>query len=391
MNLGDIVIKITGTTKGLQTASRKAQNILSSLGKSATSLPALLTGAGAAGVGVGLAKVADSYSTMASQLEYVTGSAAEAEEVQNALYEISKQTGTSMEDNANSFVKLAQAQKLTGLTTEQNLDAIKTINTLMIQTGTSGQQASSAMLQLSQALTSGKLAGDEFRSVAENAPGLLNAMGEAMGIPREQLKEMSAAGELTSERLGQAFLQMSLDAQTFGTELPETYQRGFNMIVLALERLWDMINDDTGFIGMWMDAMENLTLYIEENSGAIVEWFKTGLATVVENKDKILQTFQSIGSAVLWVSDIIVKAIEGFRTFYEYFTANWGVAQEALALNGQEQFINNILQEEGLQEEYDALDNGGSGTTIINNNYNPVTRQEISDITNQQIINEARQ
>lgn len=390
-SLGELVIGITATTKGLTAAANKTRSILRDLGRSVTSLPALLTGAATGGAVVGLAKIADEYAVLGAQLEYVSGSAAAAGEIQETLYQISKETGTSVKDNANSFVKLMQAQKLTGLTTEQNLAAIKTLNTLMVQTGTSGDEASRAMRQLSQALTRGKLMGDEFVSLAENAPGLLTAMGEAMGIPREQLKEMSTAGELTSERMGQALIQMTQDAQTFGTELPDTFQRGFNSVVLALERAWDAVNDDTGIMGMWMDAMGDLTAYVEQNTGAIINWFSEGFAVIIANKDKILSTFQSIGGAIMWIAQVVAQAIEGFRTFAEYFSANWGVAQAALDLHGQEQFINNMLQEEGTADEYNAIDpRAGSGATIINNNYNPVTRQEIENITNTQLTNEAR-
>lgn len=388
-NLGNLVIGITATTKGLQAASRKTQSILSGLGRTATSLPAILTGAGVAGGALGLARVADEYAVLGAQLEYVTGSAKEAEKIQERLYTVSKKTGTQVTDNANSFVKLTQAQKLTKLTTEQNLQAIETINSLMIKTGTSGAQASAAMLQLSQALTSGKLAGDEFRSLAENAPGFLNALAEAMGMPREELKQLAKEGEITSERMGQAFIKLAEDGQSMATDLPGTFARGWNQVVLALERAWDKVNDENGFIGLWMDATTRLTEHIETNTDAIVEWFERGFKSILDNKDNIVFAIEAIGNAIKFVYDWTMKAIEGYRSLMASFNASQEVLQERNNLSNQQAFIDNIVKEEGLEDEYNAIENT-SRASIVNNFNQNVSRSDVEAITNQQLALGAR-
>ncbi len=270
--LGKLSIAITATTKGLDKAAAKAKKALKSIGSAANSLGGVLGIAGTGAAALGLVRVADAYSVMGSQLEYVTGSAEKAEHVQSQLYEISKQTGTNMKENADSFTKLTQAQEQTGLTTEQNLKVIGTLNALMIKTGTSGSQASAAMLQLSQALTSGKLAGDEFRSMSENAPGLLNALGEAMQIPRDQLKQMASDGELTSERLAQAFLDIAESGAVAFEDLPETASKGWNAVVLAFEQAWDKINDKTGIMKSLHDMLLEVGNWLEENTERFVEW-----------------------------------------------------------------------------------------------------------------------
>ena len=62
------------------------------------------------------------------------------------------------------------------------------------------------MLQLSQAFGSGRLAGDEFRSVSENMPILLDILAEKLGVARGELKEMAAEGLITSDVLKDALI-----------------------------------------------------------------------------------------------------------------------------------------------------------------------------------------
>lgn len=288
LNVG---INARGATKGakkvvkaLDTISRKAGGLAS---KAFRPLNLAIAGIGSAASIVGLAKISDSYTVMASQLEYATGSTSDAVDVQKKLYEVSKQTGTSMKENANSFVKLSQAAKLTGLSMDENLQVIGTLNALMIKTGTTGAQASAAMLQLSQALTSGKLAGDEFRSMAENAPGVLNALSEAMDIPRENLKAMATAGELTSEKLGAAFLQIAESGNVAFEELPKTAAKGWNAIVLAFQTAWAAIGDESGVM-LWLhDSLMSLANWIETNSYIFGQWF-------MDMKDNIVDAWPEI-------------------------------------------------------------------------------------------------
>ena len=72
-------------------------------------------------------------------------------------------------------------------------------NTVARLSGLSSAQAAGAFFQLSQALGSGRLQGDEFRSIAEQVPGLLTAVAKTTGIAQQKLKEYASQGKLTSD------------------------------------------------------------------------------------------------------------------------------------------------------------------------------------------------
>jgi len=89
-----------------------------------------------------------------------------------------KPLGTSLEDIRTTFIGFNTAAKLGGATS---------------------QEASNAFRQLAQALGSGKLAGDEFRSVSEQIPLVLKPLSEELGVSTGELKKLAAEGNLTSE------------------------------------------------------------------------------------------------------------------------------------------------------------------------------------------------
>lgn len=307
---------VTIDAKGAVLGAKRVKNSLEGIDRKAKSttniinpMNAAIGAIGSAAALVGISRITDSYQVLALQLEYATGSTEGAASAQKKLYDISKQTGTSIDENANAFVKLQQAQKLTKLSSDDNFKVIKALNTLMIQTGTSGQQASAAMLQLSQALTSGQLSGDEFKSMAENAPGVLNMMAEAMKIPREELKAMAADGELTSQRLGKALLDIANNAETGLKPLPNTVGKAWNQVVLAFENAWDRINDDTGIMGMVADGIAWLADWIEAKTPALVEWVSKLVQSLQENWPEIQTYLAGVAENFARIWNVIINNV----------------------------------------------------------------------------------
>ncbi len=327
-SLGKLVIQITANTKGLEKAAGKVKSTLGSIGRAATSLPGLLGIAGGGAAVAGLVKMADEYTVMGTQLEYLTGSAEAADKAQEGLHQIAKKTGSTMSDLVGTYVKFNQAQEMTGLSAEENMKAIGAVVTTMIKTGTSGQQASAAVLQLGQALTSGTLAGDEFKSMSENASGLLNQLGEAMGIPRSELKKLASEGELTSKRVGQALLKIANDSEDMYEGLPETAARGLNSISLSFQKLWNDINTDTGIMSQIFEGLAKLDSWISQNSEQIKAWVNDGWGYLVTKSPQIIATFTNIGSALSGMLAIVFKAIDGWNKLIEAYKA-WETLQEA--------------------------------------------------------------
>ena len=134
----------------------------------------------------------------------------------------------------------AEAQKTFGLSATEALEGITNItarlaplkvgvediktvffgfNTAAKLAGASAVESSNAFRQLAQALGSGRLAGDEFRSVSEQVPTILAPIAEELGVTIGKLKELAADGQLTSEVVLRALGRVGEDGSKFLKEL----------------------------------------------------------------------------------------------------------------------------------------------------------------------------
>lgn len=156
--------------------------------------------------------------------------------------------GVKIDAYASLYTKVGNAAKDYIKTQEDLLGITDTISQALVVGGASAQEASAVMTQFSQALASGVLQGDEFRSMAEAAPQYLDKLSETMKIPREQLKKMASDGKLTAKAVIEATRQMS---DYFGDkfkEMPMTVGRAMTVVGNRFARMLDKMNRDSNFV-----------------------------------------------------------------------------------------------------------------------------------------------
>lgn len=156
--------------------------------------------------------------------------------------------GVKIDAYASLYTKVGNAAKDYIKTQEDLLGITDTISQALVVGGASAQEASAVMTQFSQALASGVLQGDEFRSMAEAAPQYLDKLSETMKIPREQLKKMASDGKLTAKAVIEATRQMS---DYFGDkfkQMPMTVGRAMTVVGNRFARMLDKMNRDSNFV-----------------------------------------------------------------------------------------------------------------------------------------------
>ena len=151
-------------------------------------------------------ETADAMMSMSSRIKLVTNDDAERLQVESRLYQMSMKNRTSLEDLGDLYYKTASSAKQFGASQEDVLKLTDIVSKSLIVGGADTAQQKSTILQLSQALSSGVLQGDELRSLRENAPILMDQISKFFGVSMAGLKEMGAKGELTTEKLMQAIL-----------------------------------------------------------------------------------------------------------------------------------------------------------------------------------------
>lgn len=203
--LGASQQQLKAYARNLDELDRKTKSLASSTLSLASSAKAA---AGAFGVGIAFTQItnlSDSYTKFTAQLKNATTSAADFGQAYQNVQNIAKSTQFDIEAVGTTYSRLSNATRDLGISQQKVSDIVETIGLSLKTQGATTAEASSAMLQLSQAFGSGRLQGDEFRSAMENVPGLMRELAKSMGVPIGQLKQMSSDGLITADVLVKAF------------------------------------------------------------------------------------------------------------------------------------------------------------------------------------------
>ena len=210
----------------------------------------------------------------------------EVGKVTDMIYQSAQDARTSMDDFATTFLKVQLSTERYGLSTEQAVQVTNTLAKAMVVGGATASETASVMLQFSQALSKGKLDGDEFRSVMENSPVLMRALakeaGKTMGVVNAGQKDLmkwskegkltfdillntllNASGEIgskfekTNETLNQSFTKLSNTWAIFVNDvaqesgLTDYLKQGFKNLNDVFSSMSGVIAKITGFLGSW--------------------------------------------------------------------------------------------------------------------------------------------
>lgn len=178
----------------------------------------------------GSAAYLDNLSQIQARLGNINDGSQTTVELEGKILAAANRSRANYQTMADSVAKL---NLLAGDAFGSNDEAIafaEQINKMFVVSGTSAQEASAAMYQLNQALASGRLQGDEFRSIIENAPMLANAIADSMGVSRAELKELSSDGAITASVIKKAMADCADDVNAQFAKMPMTFGQAMNLI-----------------------------------------------------------------------------------------------------------------------------------------------------------------
>lgn len=345
-SVGGIHYDLTIDTQGMIDASRRASREMQTLGGGFDGLTTKLNQVAVAvkvlAVAMALVKsaqMADEMRLLSAGVEVAAGSVQAGAEAMRALEEISRRTQTSMEGNVEVFARLNQSMIQMGGTQADTLQLTELLGKAIKVSGASAVEAKAAMLQFGQALGSGKLAGDELRSLMESAPYLMRQLADGIGVPVGALKKLGEEGKLTSDvvvnALGKAADQIDQDFQKF----PQTIDAAMTVAGDAAKRAAEKFDDMTGTSAVLAGATKGLGTVLDklaEQFGAgTTEADKLGRSTLVK---KWAEDTAVVLTYVVDAGDMVV------RMFKQTGTALGGLAAAAgAAASGELKQAKNIL------------------------------------------------
>lgn len=170
-----------------------------------------------------LMDASDAYSGMQARLEMVSGSAERTAQMNDMIFQSALRARGSYDGMLDSVSKIAMTAKEAFPDARTVVPFVEEIQKLFAIGGTGVQQQKDAMLQLTQALGSGKLQGDEFRSIAEAAPLIEQMVAKEMGVTQGQLKKLSSQGIITADVLRDAILHNAKEINAQFESMPMTW------------------------------------------------------------------------------------------------------------------------------------------------------------------------
>lgn len=175
-------------------------------------------------------KASDAYSGIMARLNLVTGSQEQAVALNEQIYQSALRARGQYDVMADSVSKIAMTAKEAFPDPKTVVPFMENIQKLFTIGGTDAVHQADALLQLTQALGSGKLQGDELRSIAEAAPLIEKVIADYMGVSMGQIKELGSEGEITAEIIKNAVLGAT-----------DEINRQFETIPMKWEDIWTNI------------------------------------------------------------------------------------------------------------------------------------------------------
>jgi tape measure domain-containing protein len=204
--MADLKINIIGNDKSKQAFNSLEKNVTKSKSSLLNLKNVLLAVAGSIVIKQ-YANLSNEFQQLQNRLKLVTKSSQELKLVQSEIFNIAQRTRGGFSETAELYQKLALQSRNLGLENKELLTITENVNKVIAIAGVGSVQASSGILQLSQAFASGRLQGDEFRSISENIPPLLDIFAKELGVTRGELKELGSQGKITSEIIATALLK----------------------------------------------------------------------------------------------------------------------------------------------------------------------------------------
>lgn len=153
-----------------------------------------------------LKKLADTWQEATNKIKSAGVGEAMAGAVSNEIADIAQRSRTGFAEVADLYARLTRTGKDFGATQGEIAVATETVSKALKVSGASAAETQSTLVQLGQALGSGRLQGDELRSLLENAPVVAQAIAKEFGVAIGALKDLGAEGKLTSDRVFRALV-----------------------------------------------------------------------------------------------------------------------------------------------------------------------------------------
>lgn len=324
-------------TASMEAVKSKAQKIfgieipsIMNAAKSGAAFGAAAIGIEAAGramkdMAVSAVQTTDQLTQIRARINLINDGSQSTAEIMDKIYSAANRSRGSYLDMADSVAKLNMLAKDAFSSNDEAIYFVEQLNKQFKISGASVEETTSAMYQLTQAMAAGKLQGDEFHSIMENAPMLAQSIASEMGLTVGQLKEMSSQGLITADIIKEALFNSAEETNAKFAEIPMTFQdigtQVQNELIAAFQPAMEEISNMTSS-GVLNDALAGLSIAFRlvgtaaQASIITVRGAFSALSVVIGTAKSIVTSFANLfRTAMPGVATAIVGVTTAFITY----------------------------------------------------------------------------
>lgn len=309
------------SAKAQKVFGQDLQGAMNKVGKG-LQIAAAATGIGVAAtavkdLAVGAANLSDQMAQIRSRINLINDGSQTTAEIMDKIYAASQRSRGGYLEMADSVSKLNMLAKDAFSSNDEAIFFVEQLNKQFKISGASVEEATSAMYQLTQAMASGKLQGDEFRSIMENAPMLAQSIAQEMGMSVGQLKELSSQGLITAdiiknalygsaEETNQKFAEIPMTFADIGQSIQNQFIQAFTPVLEQLASITSSSDFMAAFEGVGI-AIRGVAAVAQVSIGLISAAFNS-MKVVVSTVANIIKSFATLVATSM---PVVAAAIVG--------------------------------------------------------------------------------
>lgn len=291
----EITRAASGTENEINNARKSEDEFRDSIERSERAAGSLMGTISKIAGAIGVVKLAENFietsdemSQISAKLNMINDGTRTTAQLQEEIYESAQRSRGAYLDTANLVARLGMNAGEAFGSNDEMIQFAENLNKSFKIAGASSQEQASVILQMSQALASGVLRGQEFNAVMSGAPNVMRIIAEYMGVSVGQLRDMAAEGQITAEIVKYAMLSATDSINEGFDQIPQTFSdimtTAKNQITMSL----------SGAFEEWIATLNNGDLQ------ATIDIFKGAFETLGKIGAK---AFNEIAKAIGWVGE----------------------------------------------------------------------------------------
>ncbi|HCB7960070.1 TPA: tape measure protein [Escherichia coli] len=274
------------------------------------------------------------------KIKMLTGDAESAGRVFDGLKAISKETGQSLKDTGDLWQGLAISLKNTSATEGQLLNLVGTIQKMGALGGASAEQMSDSMRQFRQAIDGGVLRAEEFNSLLENTPTIVQTMARQMGLSMGQFRAEMLDGKITAERMVNAIQAATQETNEKFAQLPRTSGMALNELKVEVMGLVEQLDDLFGVSDTVVAGIDLVTKGVKA-LGEGADFAKTCFNTLKTAGGEFIDMFEDVRIKAGEVAEKIIAMVTPIKALmdgYKWMKEIVDKHKEELNSNNEKKF-----------------------------------------------------